>query len=300
MELYGPPEPLRTDCKVEIVEHHRLVATRMQTHLQLTFENVARFSWVLRAMLDPDAGQAQASAREARRVIVTKSSASKLVKYIAEHEQLMSQLCAFCERMPPVCLWQGSLEFKDLFIFIACRFLANPDHVLDAEGVHAKWKWIGDVKRAIKLKMMNAILKLSSFISAHGDLPMWDEVEPYMYQVRQHLREQYELARTRDGIAAGARSEWIHRDRFNMGLADVDLLRGAHRKPGGGDSSPQVPSTSWLPYGCGDTCSFQCKFATVGLPISWCGEPLRTSNRFRNSDVGVRRSCLFRVGISFG
>ena len=249
LELHGPAEPLRTECKVEILEHHRVVATRMQTHLQLTFENIARFSWTLGTMLDPDPAQAQASAREARRAIVTKSSTSRLMRFVAEDEQLMTQLCAFCERTPPLCLWHGKLSFKDLFVFIACRFLSNPDHVLDAEAVHAKWQWIALAKRNVKLKTMNSILKLSSFISEHGDLPLWDEMEPYVYQVRQYLREQFDLARTHDAVAAGARADWIHRDRFNIGLVDADLLRGVQRATGGSVStSPQVFCTSYLTH----------------------------------------------------
>lgn len=242
LDLYVSDDALRSQSKVDVMEHHRFVSTRIATHMQLTFENIARFSWLLGAMLSPNPEVAQENAREVRRILATKSSHSCLAMHIAEDEELMSQLNAYCEVSPPVALWQGRLAYKGLFIFISARFLANPDHVLDCEGVHSRWKWICDAKHSVKMKTLNAVLKLSAHILHYGDLPAWDDLRPYIQQVRTHLRQQYEQVRLVGEVGVGARADWIYRDRFNLTLADADLLRCQHGLPlkAASKSSPQV------------------------------------------------------------
>ena len=122
--------------------------------MQLTFENIARFSWLMAGMLSTSPTCAQESAREAHRAILTKSSASPLALYVAADNVLTTQLGAFCDVTPPTLLWHNKGAYKDLFCFTAARFLAGPDHVLDCERVHAAWQWLEHNKRAIKLKAL--------------------------------------------------------------------------------------------------------------------------------------------------
>ena len=107
-------------------------------------------------------------------------------------------------------------SYKELFIFIAPRFLSNPDHVLDAEGIHARWQWVEAGKRNIKLKALNAILRLASWMHFFGDLPPLQDLMPHLQAVRRHLNQQYQAVLQGGEVAAGARSEFIYRHRFNL------------------------------------------------------------------------------------
>ena len=140
LHIFVSDSQLRVDSRSDMFEHHRLISSRMSTHMQLTFENIARFSWVMAGMLSTSPTCAQESAREAHRAILTKSSASPLALYVAADNVLTTQLAAFCDVTPPTLLWHNKGAYKDLFCFTAARFLAGPDHVLDCERVHAAWQ----------------------------------------------------------------------------------------------------------------------------------------------------------------
>ena len=64
-------------------------------------------------------------------------------------------------------LWQDSCSYEALFRLLAHRFLLAPDHVLDAERIHARWQWLCKIKRALKLQTMNASLRLMHYMEQH-------------------------------------------------------------------------------------------------------------------------------------
>jgi hypothetical protein len=108
---------------------------------------------------------------------------------------LMSQLNAFCDMEVPCLLWKNHGAFSTLYIFMAVRFLSQPDSVLDCEGTHARWKWIETFKRAVSFRMLNALLKLQTFISQFGSLPPLEEMLPYVERVKIDLRLQIKALR---------------------------------------------------------------------------------------------------------
>ena len=65
---------------------------------------------------------------------------TKFETCIAEDPRLMQELNTFIATAPPVLLWKGGGQFAYLFKFLAARFLANPDSVLDDERQHAIWQ----------------------------------------------------------------------------------------------------------------------------------------------------------------
>ena len=67
--------------------------------------------------------------------------------------------------------------FAPLFRFLAPRFLSNPDHVMDVERQHATWQRVLQRRRALKLKSLNAWLKLSDQLRDGGELPPSQELK---------------------------------------------------------------------------------------------------------------------------
>jgi hypothetical protein len=232
-------EQLRHDCGPEIYQFQQGMTTRISTHLQLTMENVARFSWLLGALLQSNPTGAQAAARSCLLYLLTNKTTNPLAGYIAANETLMQQLTLFADAPVATCLWQAGGRYKDLFIFIGIRFISCPDHVLDCEGIHSRWQWLEKGKRNVKLKMLNSILRLSSYVNHHGDLPALDSLIPYIQHIRQQLRERYDQVMNQGDVAAGLRIEWVYKDRFNLGLADLNLLRDPAPRHSG-SSSPAV------------------------------------------------------------
>ena len=96
----------------------------------------------------------------------------------------MEQLNGVAAASPPVLLWKGGGRFAQLFKFLAARFLANPDSVLDIERQHAVWQWVRQRRRAMKLKSMNACLKLGQYLRGHDALPSNEELQPYITNIK--------------------------------------------------------------------------------------------------------------------
>jgi hypothetical protein len=222
-----------------LLEVHRSMSFRMASHLQLTFDNILRWSWALAGTLSANPESARDGAREAIRSLFPTPPKSQLSVWFRENEELMRQLQMFADEEPPRLLWHCHGKYATLFKFVAARFCSTPDHVLDCEGIHSQWKWIEETRRNVKLKSLNAILKLASYVHFHGDLPPYHMLHPHIATLRAWLRQQYLAVIAGGQVAAGARAEWVYRERFNLQLADLELLR-APRLRQSGSSSPQV------------------------------------------------------------
>ena len=136
----------------------------------------------------------------------------------------MEQLNGVAAASPPVLLWKGGGRFAQLFKFLAARFLANPDSVLDIERQHAVWQWVLLRRRAMKLKSMNAWLKLGQYLRGHDALPADEELQPYLRNIRAGERLAMAGVRGDDAIAPGARRDSLYWSRLNLSVSEAALL----------------------------------------------------------------------------
>ena len=130
-------------------------------------------------------------------------------------------------------------KYLILFKFLAPRFLLAPDHVLDAERIHARWQWLCSLKRAMKLQTLNATLRLMHHLEHNEILPDSETLLDNLEAQRQ--QHNMALEAVDEDVALGWRSEFLYRDRFNLSAADRDLV--ADNAP-----APVVPAPPGGPF----------------------------------------------------
>eukprot|EP00959_Pyramimonas_sp_CCMP1952_P158157 3307386-Pyramimonas_sp.AAC.1 len=159
----------------------------------------------------------------------------------------MEQLTGFAGMEPPCLLWRCNGRFADIFRFAALRFRCVPDHVLDCESVHARWKWLEWTRRNIKFKLLNAMLKLSQHLRDNGgQFPANAVLAPYMSDIRAGLREQVRQL-CADGVPRAV--DRVHWDRFNLRVTDVDLLKSrTAAKPAIHSHTPDIAWSNYVRY----------------------------------------------------
>ena len=139
----------------------------------------------------------------------TKPSARSLFeKHVFDTKCLYDKLAEFSRVVPPCLLWRGAGKFEGLFIFLAPRFLMCPDHVLDCDRIHARWKWSCDQKRGLKMYTLNAILRATRLLESNHmptDQQLYEDLEA------ERALHDSELAHAADDdIAIGWRSALGH------------------------------------------------------------------------------------------
>ena len=245
MALMLVPGMTREECELvlpDLMKRHQMIASRMASHLALTCLNVAKSSWLSAQVLSMNADSARTGARLFHQHLI-RLQANTASPYDAEwlqDEVKMAQLADFADMEPPCLVWRNRGVFRDMFIYLADRFLGAPDSVLDAEGVHARWKWVEHVHRRIEFSSLNAVLRLNDYITAHGDLPPDDETRPHLETLRAAMRLQYDAMRRTGVIAKGLRDKYMSQDRFNLSHADVNILKEAAGKRKDATHTPQV------------------------------------------------------------
>ena len=137
----------------------------------------------------------------------------------------MQQFTEFAARDPPVLVWKGGAQFAALFKFDAARFLANPNSVLDVERQHAIWQWVLARRRGMKLKSLNAWLKLGTYLRDHQSLPDADDLEPHLNDIRARGRAAMAALVASDTIAPGLRHDSLYWSRLNLTVSEAALLR---------------------------------------------------------------------------
>ena len=142
----------------------------------------------------------------------------------------------FSKANPPVLLWQGHGKYLIVFKFLAPRFLLAPDHVLDAERIHARWQWLCNLKRAMKVQTLNATLRLMHHLENNQTFPDIEDLLGHLEDERLQHKLAMEVADD-DDVALGWKSEFLYRERFNLSAFDRDLVAGD-------DVAPVVPAPS--------------------------------------------------------
>ena len=213
----------------DVLGYHTLVSTKMATHLQLTADNMARSTWLAAGILSKDARRAQSAANSflAHLLRVRSHERSLFETAFVSDEGLYTELCQFADLQDPVCVWRGRGAFAQLFTFLACRFLSQPDSVLDCEGVHAQWKWLEERARGIKFKALNACLKLQNFIHYNGGLPDAAELWPFVCEAKADIAAELRKVNLIEDLPPRMRKNWIYLERFNLRPGDVELVKQA-------------------------------------------------------------------------
>ena len=208
---------------------HGILVARGTAHLALVVENVKRTSWMAGALLHVDPVRAQTHA--ARLLLHLDSIApdkrTPFESHIADSEELMSEIEAFANREVAVCLWQGGGAYRRLFKFLAMRFLLAPDQVLDCERVHARWNWLCDGMKGVRLPHLNAKLRLTQYLESNGsEFPSYEVLHPKLTQEADGVRVARAEAHANEEIAPGLREQSVHMERFNLRSVDIPLLGG--------------------------------------------------------------------------
>jgi hypothetical protein len=166
------------DQIVMALDFHRKVTDKASAHLKLLGDNTYRTPWLAAKLLSKDKILAQSSAIELATLIASTkpSNRSRFEHHLFDAEGLWANLEAFSQAEPPVLLWHGHGAFAALFKFLAPRFLLAPDHVLDAERVHARWQWSCTMKRSLKMHSLNSCLRLTHYLEHNLSFPSSDEL----------------------------------------------------------------------------------------------------------------------------
>ena len=185
---------------------HRGVTDQAAAHLHLLGDNTFRTPWLAAKLLSKDKLLARdAACALAKHLATTRpGNRTSFEEHLIGQAELWRNLEDFAKADPPTLLWHDHGRFASLFKFLAPRFLLAPDHVLDAERVHARWQWSCNSKRAQVLQTLNASLRMTHYMEHHQALPTHDELLPHLRAEMKHLK--LSLEALDDDIAAG----WRH------------------------------------------------------------------------------------------
>ena len=173
----------------EALDFHRSVTDQAAAHLNLLADNTFRTPWMAAKLLSEDPALARDSARSLVKHLATArpSNRTAFEQHLFDSEELWKNLDDFARADPPVLLWHCDGKYEVLFKFLAPRFLLAPDHVLDAERVHARWQWSCSQKRSLKLQSLNASLRLTHHLERNQAMPEYEDLVPNMQaELREH------------------------------------------------------------------------------------------------------------------
>ena len=190
------------------LELHRLVTDKATSHLKLIGDNTYRTPWLAAKLLSRDKDLAHTPAMELAQHLSSTPPSNRTVfeKHLFEAGGLWPNLVAFSTADPPVLLWHGHGAYATLFRCLAPRFLLAPDHVLDAERVHARWQWSCTLKRSLKMHSLNSCLRLTHFLEHNQSFPSSDELFPNLQAERVEHQLGLEALEEAGDVAPG----WRH------------------------------------------------------------------------------------------
>jgi hypothetical protein len=238
------------DFREEVLSYHGKIALRMSGHLRLTWENMNTSMWVSGGILSMDADTARTSARLFHRLLIQKriDELRPYEKACLNNESMMKNLDEFANQDPPSLVWRMHGKFAILFCFLAPRFLGCGDTVLDVESVHARWKWISEVSRGMKFRMLNCTLRLKKHLESYGDFG--DDDDSFYYE---HFRDAMEGQKIvwndvekNPQIAARMKSAYIWQHRYNVSPSMINLVKEKTDTPD--DNTQDDAIASWGQY----------------------------------------------------
>ena len=189
----------------DALDFHRSVSDQAAAHLNLLFDNTFRTPWLAAKLLSKDKTIAQSAAVSLVRHLVTTRPANRtsFEDHMFTQQELWQNLEDFSKADPPVLLWQGNGRYERTFKFLAPRFLLAPDHVLDAERIHARWQRLCTMKRGMKIEFLNATLRLMHYLENNQTFPSSENLLPHLQAERAQHR--LSLAAVGEDVALGWR-----------------------------------------------------------------------------------------------
>ena len=193
----------------EALDFHRSISDQAAAHLNLLLDNTYRTPWLAAKLLSQDKALARDSAAALMRHMASTRPENRTAfeQYMFDREDLWWCLEHFSKREPAVLLWHDHGRYESLFKFLAPRFLLGPDHVLDAERVHARWQWICDQKRNYRLQTLNADLRLMHYLENNQGFPSHSELLPNLHAERMEHRLALQALVDEDEVALGWRQQ---------------------------------------------------------------------------------------------
>ena len=176
-------EGLVAERMVESLDFHRKVADTAASHLNLLCDNTFRTPWLAAKILSKDPVLARGAAKSLAKHLATTRPGNRscFEEHLVDQVDLCRSLENFANADPPTLVWHDHGRYECLFRFMAPRFLLAPDHVLDAERVHARWQWMCTSKRAQLLPPLNASLRLMHHMEHNGTFPSDEELLPNLH-----------------------------------------------------------------------------------------------------------------------
>ena len=206
LQMLGEQQ-LVADRLQEALDFHRTVTDTAAGHLALLADNTFRTPWLAAKLLSKDKHKAQAAAKALARHLATTrpSNRTHFEEHLFGTTHLWENLVAFGDADPPVLLWHGQGQYQSLFEFIAPRFLLAPDHVLHCERVHARWQWILEDKRSLKMHTLNASLRMQFYLENNAAWPTMENLLPHLQAEREQHRVEMAALRDDGEVALGWR-----------------------------------------------------------------------------------------------
>jgi hypothetical protein len=195
------------DYLPEALAFHRAVTDRAAAHLNLVADNTYRTTWLAAKLLSKDATLARDAACSLVRHLATTRPGNRthFEQHLFSNDYLWQNLENFSKADPPVLLWHDHGKYQSLFKFLAPRFLLAPDHVLDAERVHARWQWICSQKRGLQIQTLNATLRLMHYLEHNQAMPSHQDLLPHLEAERLEHKVAWRALAADEEVALGCR-----------------------------------------------------------------------------------------------
>ena len=191
----------------EALDFHRQVSDSAAAHLNLLANNTFRTPWLSAKILRKEPGLAQDAAKALCKHLATTrpDNRTSFEQHMFTDADLWQNLQDFAKADPPVLLWHGRGKYQVLFKFLAPRFLLAPDHVLDCERVHARWQWLCNQKRALKLLTLNGSLRIMHYMENNQSFPKDDEFLGHLETERAEHKMARQTLLAEEDVALGLR-----------------------------------------------------------------------------------------------
>ena len=163
-------------------DFHRQVTDAASAHLNLLADNTFRTPWMAAKLLSKDKHVAKGAAQSLLLHIATTRPGNRTAfeEHLVNTTKLWEDIEGFSKEDPPIVLWHGLGKYEVLFKFLAPRFLLGPDHVLDCERIHARWKRMCEVKKALQMHNLNASLRLIYYLENNLTFPSSEILMPHL------------------------------------------------------------------------------------------------------------------------